>query len=78
MSLDPRADVLIPPTLADLAIALERAFAFDPAPAEVTRMDARVARAIAAPRVAGADVDFVQDSVVGTASGESLDYQSWE
>ncbi len=53
MSLDPRADVLIPPTLADLAIALERAFAFDPAPAEVTRMDARVARAVAAPRVAG-------------------------
>ena len=52
MSLDPRADVVVPPTLADLAIALERAFAFDPAPDEVTRMDARVARAIATPRVA--------------------------
>lgn len=51
MSLDPRADVLIPPTLAELAIALERAFAFDPAPDEVARMDARVAMAIATPRV---------------------------
>ena len=53
MSLDPRADEFIPPTLADLAIALERAFAFAPATDEATRMDARVARAIAVPRVAG-------------------------
>lgn len=51
MSLDPHADVFVQPTLADLAITLERAFAFDPAPDEVARMNARVARAIATPRV---------------------------
>lgn len=53
MSLEPRADAINSPTMADLASALERAFAFDPASAEVTRMDARIASAIATPRVAG-------------------------